>query len=233
VDYVDELTFFLSAIPMPTRMPSTVSFVLVSFGSLFAIVDPFAAVPIFLALAGAHPRRAQARTALRASATCFTVLALFGVAGSLVFRFFGITLPAFKIAGGILLFSVAFEMMRAKRSATRGTSEEETEAGTKEDVGLVPLGVPLLSGPGAIATVMVLVGKAHDLPERAGLFAAIAAVSLTTFFVLGSAPFIARVFGTTGMNIIGRAMGLILAAVATQFVLDGLREAFPHVLGLR
>ena len=187
-------------------------------------------MPIFLALTGALPRPAQAKTALRASATCFVVLTAFGVAGGFIFQFFGITLPAFKIAGGILLFGVGLEMMRAKRSDTRATTEEAIEAETRDEVGLIPLGVPLLSGPGAIATVMVLVGKAQDPAERIILFAAIGAISVVTFATLYSAAFVARVLGRTGINVIGRVMGLILAAVATQFVLDGLREAFPRIL---
>lgn len=205
------------------------SYALVSFGSIFSIVDPFTAVPVFLALVGAHPHKAQARAALRASATCFVVLSVFGLAGSLIFEFFGITLPAFKIAGGIILFVVAFEMMQAKRSDTRATNEEAIEAETKEDVGLIPLGLPLLSGPGAIATVMVLVGKAKDVPEKLVLFGSVAIVSLIAFLTLRSASVVARVLGKTGINVIGRVMGLILAAVAMQFVLDGLHEAFPHL----
>ncbi|HTQ42677.1 MAG TPA: MarC family protein [Polyangiaceae bacterium] len=210
-------------------MSSLVSYALVSFGSIFSIVDPFTAVPVFLALVGAHPHKAQARAALRASATCFVVLSVFGLAGSLIFEFFGITLPAFKIAGGIILFVVAFEMMQAKRSDTRATNEEAIEAETKEDVGLIPLGLPLLSGPGAIATVMVLVGKAKDVPEKLVLFGSVAIVSLIAFLTLRSASVVARVLGKTGINVIGRVMGLILAAVAMQFVLDGLHEAFPHL----
>jgi multiple antibiotic resistance protein len=210
---------------------SFVSYTLVAFGPLFSIVDPFAAVPIFLALVGSQPRPAQARTAMRASATCFVVLTVFGLAGGLVFNFFGITLPAFKITGGILLFGVGFEMMRAKRSATRGTTEEAREAETKEDVGLMPLGIPLLSGPGAIATVIVLVGKARSLEQRACLFVAIATVSAISFLTLRSAELVARVLGRTGINVVERVMGLILAAVATQLVIDGAREAFPKVLG--
>jgi multiple antibiotic resistance protein len=210
-------------------MSSLVSYALVSFGSVFSIVDPFSAVPVFLALVGAQPHKAQARTALRASATCFVVLSVFGVAGSLIFQFFGITLSAFKIAGGIILFVVGFEMMRAKRSDTRATNEEAIEAETKEDVGLIPLGLPLLSGPGAIATVMVLVGKAKDVPEKLVLFGSVAIVSLIAFITLRSASVVARVLGKTGINVIGRVMGLMLAAIAMQFVLDGLHEAFPHL----
>lgn len=212
-------------------MSSLVSYALVSFGSVFSIVDPFTAVPVFMALVGDQPKAAQQRIALRASATCFVVLATFGVAGSFIFHFFGITLSAFKIAGGILLFVVGFEMMRAHRSDTRATNEEALDAVTKEDVGLIPLGLPLLSGPGAIATVMVLVGKAHSIPERIVVFAAVAAVSVITLLTLRSASMVSRVLGRTGMNVIGRVMGLILAAVAMQFILGGLHEAFPRLLG--
>jgi len=205
---------------------SLVSYTLVAFGSLFSIVDPFAALPIFLALVGSHPRAAQRRTALRASVTCFVVMTLFGAAGGLIFAFFGITLPAFKMTGGVLLFGIGFEMMRARPSDTRGTTEEAREAETKEDVGLIPIGLPVLSGPGAIATVIVLVGKARGLEERACLFVAIAAVSAVTFLTLRSATLVSRVLGKTGINIVGRVMGLILAAVAMQFMIDGAHEAF-------
>jgi multiple antibiotic resistance protein len=206
------------------------TYTLLSFGSLFSIVDPFAAVPAFLALVGAQPHSSQKRTALRASLTCFVVLCLFALAGSFIFRFFGITIPAFKIAGGILLFGVSLEMMRAEKSKTRETKEEQDEAETKEDVGLIPLGLPLLAGPGAIAAVMVLVGQAKDGLHRAGVFVAIGLVSLVCLIVLRSATKMTRVLGKTGMNIIGRIMGLILAAVAIQFIIDGVREAFPRLV---
>jgi multiple antibiotic resistance protein len=212
-------------------MHPLVSYSLLCFGSLFSIVDPFAAVPIFLALAGEQPLAAQRGTALRASITCFAVLTAFGLGGSFIFSFFGITVPGFKVAGGILLFVVALDMVRAKQSTTRSTSEEQVEAATKEDVGLIPIGLPLLSGPGAIATVMVLAGKANGFGQRIAVHVAILAVSVTTFLVLRSSSFMARVLGRTGLNVIGRIMGLILAAVAMQFILDGVREALPG-LGL-
>jgi multiple antibiotic resistance protein len=214
-------------------MAPLVSYTLLCFGSLFSIVDPFAAVPIFLVLAGSQSKEAQASTALRASLTCFTVLTAFGLAGSYIFSFFGITVPGFKVAGGILLFIVALDMVRAKASSTRSTTEEQDEAATKEDVGLIPIGLPLLSGPGAIATVMVLAGKAGGLGQRIGVHAAILAVSIITFLVLRSSSFMARVLGRTGLNVIGRIMGLILAAVAMQFILDGVREALPGLAALR
>jgi multiple antibiotic resistance protein len=210
-------------------MTSFYAYAFVCFGSLLSIVDPFAAVPVFLGLVGGQPLRVQRVTALRASLTVFCVLTTFALAGSVIFQFFSITLPAFKIAGGILLFAVALEMMRAHHSDTRATAEEQNEAETRSDVGVIPLGLPLLSGPGAIATVMVLTGKATMPSQRIAVYLAIGAVALLTFLVLRSAGALTRVLGRTGINTIGRIMGLILAAIAIQFVIDGLREAFPLV----
>jgi multiple antibiotic resistance protein len=120
-------------------------------------------------------------------------------------------------------------MMRGKQSETRATQEEKVEAEAKQDIAIIPMGLPLLSGPGAIATVMVLVGKATSWPQRFGVYAAIVAVSSLVFVVLHSAAFVARVLGRTGINLIGRIMGLILAATAIQFVIDGVHEAFPKL----
>jgi multiple antibiotic resistance protein len=205
------------------------TYALLCFGSLMSIVDPFAALPIFLALTGGLDRKAQARTARVSTLTCFLVLSTFGVAGTFIFSFFGITIPAFKIAGGILLFGVGLEMMRGKQSETKANKEEKVEAEAKQDIAIIPMGLPLLSGPGAIATVMVLVGKAKTWDQRFGVYTAIVAVSLVTFAVLRSAEMVARVLGRTGINLIGRVMGLILAATAIQFVIDGVHEAFPKL----
>lgn len=202
-----------------------VAFALMSFGSIFSIVDPFSALPVFVALVGAEPAHAQVAIARRAALTCFAVLTVFGLAGALIMSFFGITIPAFKIAGGIILFGVAFEMMHARESTTRATSEEKAEAGGKADVGVIPIGLPLLSGPGAIAAVMVLAGKAHSVTERVIVHATVLVVSVLAFLILRSATPLARFLGKTGINVIGRVMGLLLAALAVQFVIDGIRHA--------
>lgn len=205
--------------------PILVTEALVAFGSLFSIVDPFSAVPVFVALTGRENQAAQSRTALRASLTCFVVLTVFGLAGSVIFKFFGITIPAFKVAGGILLFGVALDMMKAQHSETRTTKEEETEK--HDDVGLIPLGLPLLSGPGAIAAVMVLAGKAQSPTSRVAVHLAVLGIGVSSFLILRSAAWLGKFFGKTGINVIGRLMGLILAALAIQFVIDGAHEAFP------
>lgn len=206
-------------------LPPFLTETLVAFGSLFSIVDPFSALPVFVALTGQKPKDYQGRTALRASLTCFVVLSVFAAAGSFIFKFFGITIPAFKVAGGILLFGVALDMMRAQHSETRTTKEEEKEQ--HDDVGLIPLGLPLLSGPGAIAAVMVLAGQAESTTSRVAVHVAILGIGVSAFLILRSATFVGKFLGTTGIRIIGRLMGLILAAIAIQFVIDGAHEAFP------
>lgn len=212
-------------------MHELLTYTVLCLGSIFAIVDPFAAVPIFLALTAGRTSDEAAVVARRASFTCMLVLLAFAAAGTVILGFFSITLPAFKVAGGVVLFAVGFEMLRARPSRTRSTEEEQVEAQSKEDVAFVPLGLPLLAGPGAIATVMVLSSKAGDLAHRSAVILCVVMVSFATFLVLRSAAYVARALGQTGINLIGRVMGLILTATAAQFVLDGVREAFPKVLG--
>jgi multiple antibiotic resistance protein len=206
-------------------MSAGLAFFTLCFPSLFSIVDPLAAIPIFLALTGREDKKSQHRAAIRATVTATIVMSLFALLGTHIFNFFGITIPAFKIAGGILLFTMALEMMRARHSGARSTAEEETEAQHKEDIGLIPLGVPLLAGPGAIATVMVWSARATHFDQKVALFLSIALLALVVLLTLFFAPRLSRVFGKTGINIVTRIMGLILAASAAQFVIDGLREA--------
>lgn len=211
-------------------MSAGLAFFTLCFPSLFSIVDPLATVPIFLALAGKDDRQSQRRTAIRATVTAATLMTLFALFGTHIFSFFGITIPAFKIAGGILLFTMALEMMRAKHSAARATPEETSEAEHKEDVGLIPLGVPLLSGPGAIASVMLWSARATGIEQKAALYASILLIAVVVLLTLLFAPRLAHLFGKTGINIVTRIMGLILAATAAQFVIDGWREAMSAPL---
>ena len=201
-----------------------------AFSSIFSIVDPFTALPMYLALTERRSDAGRRRVAQRAALTCLAVLCVFAAAGPTVFRFFGITIPAFRIAGGILLFAVALEMLHAKVSTTKTSGDEAEDAAGQEDIGIIPVGIPLLSGPGAIATVMLLSGSAHGLLDRVALFVALLLVSGITWVVLRFASSTARLLGTTGMHLIGRIMGLILAAVSVQFILDGVRDAFPKLL---
>lgn len=210
-------------------MLPALTFGLAAFGSIFSIVDPIAALPVYLALTGRETEASRRRIATRAALTCLLVLCTFAAVGPALFRFFGITIPAFRIAGGLLLFGVAMEMMHARVSETKTTGAEQEHAAQQDDVGLIPVGIPLLSGPGAIASVMVLSGSVQTAAERGMLFFAIALVAVLAWIMLLFAGRLARLLGTTGMSLIGRIMGLILAAVAIQFVLDGLQGAFPKL----
>jgi multiple antibiotic resistance protein len=204
-----------------------VRFSLLALSSIFFLVDPFAALPTFLAVTQGQDDAKRVRTARKASLTAFVILSLFAIAGTYIFRLFGITLPAFEIAGGIILLLIGLEMLQAKRSATQETHPETEAASTKDDAGIVPMGIPMLAGPGAITSVMVLVGQAHQSEgywQMAAIFGAIAITALICFLVLGSASRVAAVLGETGIRILVRIMGLLLVALAVQYFVNGLMD---------
>lgn len=205
-------------------MSGALAFLGLCLPSLLSIVDPLAVVPMFVALAAKDPRPEQRRIALRATFTMVVMLLMFAAAGNAIFHFFGITVPAFKLAGGVLLFSLGLDMMRANHGV-RAKPEEQREAEEKDDVGIIPLGIPLLSGPGAIATAMVWAARAKGPAQHAALYASILIVGAITLVTLLFATRLLHRLGKTGINIATRIMGLILAATAAQFILDGVREA--------
>lgn len=203
-----------------------VRFSLLTFSSIFFLVDPFGAIPSFLAItATAEPARRK-RTAFKAAFTCFLVLTGFALGGQLIFRLFGITLPAFEIAGGMILLLIGLEMLQAKRSATQEATGDAEEAAQKEDAGIVPLGIPMLSGPGAISAVMVMVGQVPSLWhwEMAAIVISITLTSLVSYWVLAGAGNVRRVLGETGIHVLVRVMGLLLVALAMQFFVNGLTD---------
>src|ERR1700710_3112835 len=138
-----------------------VRFSLLTLSSIFFLVDPFAALPTFLAVTADQDEAKRVRTARKASLTALVLLSAFAAAGQFIFRIFGITLPAFEIAGGIILLLIGLDMLAAKRSPTQEASGDTEEAATKEDAGIVPLGIPMLAGPGSVTSVMVLVAQAQ------------------------------------------------------------------------
>jgi multiple antibiotic resistance protein len=197
-------------------------FSLVALSSIFFLVDPFAALPAFLAMtAGDSPERRR-QMARRASWTCFFVLTAFAVTGKYIFALFGLTLPAFEIAGGLILLLIGIEMIQAKRSATQEHPRERQEGEEKEDISITPLGVPMLAGPGAISTVMVLMGPQPVWWKTLGIIGCIAITALLSFIVLAAASRVRGFLGETGINILVRIFGLLLTAIAVQFALNGL-----------
>ncbi len=197
---------------------------LVAFSSVFFLVDPFAAIPPFLVMTAGSSASERRRMAKRASITCFIVLSTFALAGGMIFKLFGITLPALKIAGGVLLFIIGMEMLQAKQSGTKEAPGETEEACTKEDVGIIPLGIPLLAGPGAISSVMVLMGQSPNWWQAAPVFIGIALTCVCAFIILAMADKIRSLLGETGIHILMRMMGLLLTAIAVQFIINGLGD---------
>lgn len=206
-------------------MPGLLQFALVAFTSVFVLVDPVAAVPGFLAMTSGSDRLRRRHMAVRAAWTCFIVLTVFALAGSFIFQMFGITLGAFRIAGGIILGSIGLEMLKAKRSRTRETPGEAEEGAEKEDVGVIPLGIPMLAGPGSISSVMVLMGQTTDWPHASTVVVSIALVATIAFAILAAADRVSSYLHETGIRILTRLMGLILTAIAVQFVLNGLKDS--------
>src|SRR3979411_1888238 len=151
-----------------------VRFSVLALSSIFFLVDPFAALPTFLAVTAGVDAQRRRKMAWKASLTALVVLSAFAIAGQYIFKMFGITLPAFEIAGGVILLLIGLDMLEAKRSPTQESSEETHEAAEKEDAGIVPLGIPMLAGPGSITSVMVLVGQAQTKWQMVAILASIA-----------------------------------------------------------
>jgi multiple antibiotic resistance protein len=187
------------------------------------IVDPLAVVPAFLAMTPNDSAEQRIRTARLACCVAAGVMLVFSFAGQLVFKIMGITMPAFQIAASILLLIVALDMVRAQRSRVQET-HEETQAGTeKSDIAVTPLAIPMLAGPGAISTTILLQNEARDFPQRIALYCCIVAVALVSYLILRFAASSARWFSPIVMSIAIRIMGLLLSAVAVQFMLNAIK----------
>jgi multiple antibiotic resistance protein len=199
-----------------------VRFSLLALSSILFLVDPFAALPTFLAVTEGADAAKKRRIAAKASLTAMIFLSAFAVAGQYIFRLFGITLPAFEIAGGVILLLIGLDMLEAKRSPTQEVSGDTAEAAEKDDVGIVPMGIPMLAGPGAVTSVMVLVGQAQTRWQMAAIMGAIVVTAAICYLVLGNSYRVARALGDTGIRILVRIMGLLLVALAVQYFVNGM-----------
>lgn len=199
--------------------------------ALFAIVDPIGVIPIFLLATQGHTL-AQSHAAARIAAlTVLGVLTLFAFVGEPLLSFLGIRLAAFSVAGGLLLLLLALSMVQAHVSPQRQTQDEAMEVEEKEAVGVVPLGVPLLAGPGAITHVIVAVGAAQgNVLHQAAQLIPVALVALSVWLAFRAAPMIARRLGKTGIHVVTRLMGLIIAAISIEMIASGLGQLFPGLL---
>jgi multiple antibiotic resistance protein len=210
-------------------MSNLLQFALVSLTSILFIVDPIAVVPTYLVITQRETPAQRAVTARRACIAAALILIAFALGGSLIFNLFGITLEAFRIAGGLILWVVAMDMLHGERR-TQESRPEIVEGQQKEDVAVTPLAMPMLAGPGAISTIIVLAGQARTMPQKVVVYMSIVATLFVSWIVLRVGEGVIRRMGQTGVRVMTRIMGLLLAAIAVQFVITGARDAIKGVL---
>jgi len=195
---------------------------------LLVVVDPVAVAPLFAALTHGESAATKRRIAIRGTSIAGGILVVFALAGGMLLDALGIGMPAFQIAGGALLFLLAVDMVFARHSGLRSTTErEQREAETKKDISVFPLAIPLIAGPGALTSVLLMVGDQGDDPLVIGtVLAVILVVLLVTLVSLIFSARIMAFMGETGANVVSRVLGVVLAALAVQFVLNGWQEGF-------
>ncbi|AGK47836.1 MULTISPECIES: YchE family NAAT transporter [Burkholderia] len=198
-----------------------------SFISLLALINPLGAVPFFLSLTAQQAEAERRRTIRIAAVSVFCVIAVTTLLGQQIIDFFGISVGSLEVGGGIIMLLMAISMLNAQIGNTRSTPEERDEAESKNSVAVVPLAIPLLTGPGSISTAIVYAANARHWYDRLGLVAIGAALALICFFAMRLAEPIAHWIGRTGINIVTRLMGLMLSALAVEFIVDGLKALLP------
>lgn len=208
-----------------------ISFAALALPAMIIITNPFAVAPVFFTLTMAHDENTRRQIAWKACKAAFLILLVFSVTGTLLFKLFSITIGAFQIAGGLILFTVAMHMLRAAVPLRlKQTPKELKEAMAKEDPSIVPLAIPMISGPGAITTVLVLSSDAKGYWELPILLACILVSIFIIYQILLHIHRVSKYLDTASLNTLNRVMGLILAAVAVQFVINGVKAALPEVM---
>lgn len=197
------------------------------FVALLALVNPLGAVPIFISLTQQQSRAERKKTILTAATSVAVVIVVAGVLGQQIIDFFGISIGSLQVGGGLIILLTALNMLNAKSGAARSTPEEESEAETKPNIGVVPLAIPFLTGPGAISTVIVYAHNIRGWLQYLGLFVAALAMAALVVLALSMASRIARLLGQTGINVATRLMGLILSALAVEIIANGLIRLLP------
>ncbi len=203
---------------------SLLAFTFMAFSSLFVIVDPIAAIPAFLAMTARDTPEQRVRMARLACLVAAGVLLVFALVGKWIFQYLGITLPAFQMAASLVLLLVALDMIRAQRSRVQETAEETTAGTEKEDIAITPLAIPMLAGPGAISTAVLLHNQARGWEQSAALYVCIVAVCAASYVILRLSARGARWLSPIALRITTRIMGLLLAALAFQFLINAVNE---------
>lgn len=206
-------------------MRADLTFALVALSAVFFVIDPMANVPVFLSITSGQDPQMRRKVARRAAFAAWVILCIFAFAGGIIFRVFGISLGAFKVAGGLMLLLMSVDMMRASPSPTRTTVEEQDESRSRADVAIFPLAMPMLAGPGAIATVAVFMSRANwRLGPTLGVFAAISITCIACWLLMRGAATAERFLPKTLLHAFERVMGLLLAAIAVEFIAGGVRD---------
>jgi len=214
-------------------MADLLSFTLLSLSSIIIVVNPLAATLIFVSLTGSMDQAARFRIAREASQFALAVLLIFTFGGGWILQIFGISVEAFRIAGGILLFGIGMDMVYAKTSRTKMTATEKYEGQDADDIAIMPLAIPMIAGPGAITSVIVLMNEAIEMGVVAIAVVPIAAVTAIgiTYYMMKNADVIVRRIGQREYRAVNRLMGMLLIAIAVQFIIVGIKAAFPLLAG--
>ena len=219
----------LNSVQQDVPLWNSLSYLFNTSTSLFVMVDPFAAIPIYLIITERFSKEEVKKTRRKAIFVATGILMLFALTGMSLLNFFSVSISALRVAGGILLLKFALEHMTSGSSSHRIDSDEEDESKHKDDISVVPLAMPLLAGPGSISTVIVQSTKGFSFVNLSLLLLAIVLVMATSYATLKYSQYLFRFFGRTGLNLFGRIMGILVAAIAIEFILTGLKDSFPHL----
>lgn len=218
--------FLKDIIPFSTTVMGTGALLLASFSSLFSVVNPITAMPVFMSLTEGDSDKEKARTARKASIYMFCVLIIFLLAGTYILSFFGISLPGIRIAGGLVIMRAGFSMLNPDTGGRKLSEEDKEAAMEKEDVSFSPLAMPLLSGPGSIAVVIGFGSQASSVVDYIINGVAVFLVALLAWGILRVAPWLNKIIGKSGMTVITRMMGFIALAIGVQFVINGIAKFY-------
>ncbi len=199
-----------------------------ALAGFFAVVNPFSTIPTFIGLTKGYSNSERRNVVLVTAFSTFVILLVAFLIGGQILRFFNISIPSFRIAGGILILMTAFSMLNARQSPTKQTDEEVSERHKRDDnIGVMPLAMPLLAGPGSISMLIIASDHSRTPGDYLFVIAGVLLVAISIFIILRAGVGIAKALGKTGMNVMTRMMGLILAAIAIEFIVAGLSEKFP------
>lgn len=212
-------------------MNSIISFFFLSLTSLFALMNPLNIMPVYIGMTNHLPIEKKVYIARKSTITAFVALIIFAVSGQFIFRFFGISVNSFKVAGGCIFFLIGYDMLQAKITRTKIDDEDHEEYAN--DISITPLAIPMICGPGAITNAIVLMSEAESYPAKAALLFAIIIIGLVTYIILRHSDKISRILGETGNKVLLRLMGLIVMVIAIELFFSGLKPIIRDIIYLK